>query len=323
MKNIRKRNDGRWEWRKQINLQSYQIINKDKHKLEQNVRALLKKITISVSKTTDKTFVSIAWEWFKNYKQDIKTSDRYKLYIKNRFETNNVFKQSIDKITYEQLQYFINSIKEHRVASYCYFIITGTYKEALRRDLVKKDISQLISKPKNKTVKGEHFTLNEQKSIIDNLDKTPIRHEIMFYLLTGCRRNEAINMKTKDINFDKLSIFIDGTKSKTAKRYVPISKIYSKFLKNNFDGMFNQNERFYNRKFKEYLELLNINGKSIHSLRHTFNTNLYYLGVKDKERQYFMGHSSIVITNDIYTHLDPTITKEDILNLYKDLYPEF
>ena len=43
----------------------------------------------------------------------------------------------------------------------------------------------------------------------------------------------------------------------------------------------------------------------------------------DKQRQEYLGHSSIAITNDIYTHLDPTITKEDILNLYIDLYPNF
>jgi len=50
---------------------------------------------------------------------------------------------------------------------------------------------------------------------------------------------------------------------------------------------------------------------------------LYYLGVPDKLRQAQLGHASIVMTNDIYTHLDPTITREDILQLYGDWYPEF
>ena len=36
-----------------------------------------------------------------------------------------------------------------------------------------------------------------------------------------------------------------------------------------------------------------------------------------------MGHGSIVITNDIYTTLDPNITKKEILNLYKDSYLTF
>ena len=58
-------------------------------------------------------------------------------------------------------------------------------------------------------------------------------------------------------------------------------------------------------------------------LRHTFATNLFYLGVPDKERQSYMGHASSVLTNDIYTDFDPNITKKDILNLYINLYPQF
>lgn len=323
LKNIRKRSDGRYEWRKQINHISYQKINKNKKELEKQVRSILKKITVPLDKQVGKTFINIAWEWFKNNKQDIKTSDKYTNYIKNRFEPNPIFTQAINKITYEQLQHFINSIKEHRVASYCYFIIKGTFKEALKLDMVKKDISILINKPKNKTIKGEHFSFVEQKTIVENLEKTPIKYEILFYLLTGCRRNEGLDLKEKDINYEKLTIFVNGTKSTSAKRYIPISKEFAKVLHNNFKNMFIHKEHYYNKHFKDYIESLGITGKSLHSLRHTFNTNLYYLGVKDKERQYYLGHSSIVITNDIYTHLDPTITKSDILNLYKDLYPKF
>lgn len=58
-------------------------------------------------------------------------------------------------------------------------------------------------------------------------------------------------------------------------------------------------------------------------LRHTFSTNLYYLGADDNTRKQYLGHSSIMVTNDIYTHLNPTIKKSDILDIYKDLYPTF
>ena len=323
MKNIRKRTDGRWEWRKTINHVQYQKINKNKKELEKQVRNVLKLITIPKTKQTELSFTKIALDWFTKYKQDIKTNQRYKNYIENRFATLTIFNQPINKITYEQLQNFLFSIKEHRVASYCFYIIKGTFKEALKRDLIKKDISLLLDSPKNKTIKGEHFTFKEQKLIIENLNKTNIKYEILFYLLTGCRRNEGINLNEKDINYEKQNIFINGTKTKSAQRYIPISSKFANILKVNFKNMFNYGEKYYNKHFKKFLESLNIKNKSLHSLRHTFNTNLYYLNVKDKERQYYMGHSSIIVTNDIYTHLDPTITKEDILNLYKDLYPNF
>lgn len=322
MKNIRKRKDGRYEWRKTINHVSYQKIHKNKKELEKQVRNILKRITITPIKTTGTTFTELANNWFNLYKKDIKSSQRYKTYIDKRFATLEIFNQPIHKITYEQLQNFLFSIKEHRVASYCFYIIKGTFKEALKKDLIKKDISLLLDTPKNKTIKGEHFTHNEQKLIIENLDKSDMKYEILFYLLTGCRRNEGKDLEEKDINYEKQVIFINGTKTKSAQRYIPISKKFAEILKTNFKNMFNYSIKYYNNHFKTFLESLNIKGKSIHTLRHTYNTNLYYLDVKDKERQHYMGHSSIVVTNDIYTHLDPTITKEDILNLYKDLYPK-
>lgn len=323
MKNIRLRADGRYEWRKQINHIQYQKINKNKKELEKQVREILKLTTINVEKiNTRQTFIELANYWYETYKKDIKSGMQYKYYIDARFQTD-IFKQRIDKISYEQLENFINSIKEHRVASYCYFIITGVYKEALKRDYIKKDISQLITKPKNKTIKGDWFTIKEQKLILENLDNTPIKYEILFYLLTGCRRTEAVNLKKENIDFEKQTIYILGTKTDSSKRTIPISSKLASILKEHFDDMFTLHKEHYTREFQKYISSIGIKNKKLHDLRHTFNSNLFYLGVKDKERQYYMGHSSIVMTNDIYTHLDLTVKKEDILNLYKDLYPKF
>ena len=41
-----------------------------------------------------------------------------------------------------------------------------------------------------------------------------------------------------------------------------------------------------------------------HQLRHTCATLLYNAGVGLKEAQAWLGHSSITVTMDIYTHLD-------------------
>ena len=77
------------------------------------------------------------------------------------------------------------------------------------------------------------------------------------------------------------------------------------------------------RQIKDFFAEVGIKGGTVYRLRHTFATNLYYLQVPDKERSVYMGHYSSVLTNDIYTDFDPNIKKEDILNLYRDLYPDF
>lgn len=322
LKNIRKRIDGRWEYRKMINNKRYSIFANTQKELIQRLEQISPTKRIELG-TTEKQFYFLAKQWYELFKKDrIKSESNYRMYIKNEFNTP-LFRQNIGNIKLEDLQMFINSINKHRKAKYCYNIIKNVYKFALQKEIIKKDISQFLQSPINKGVKGTALTLREQQLVLDNLDKTPIKNEILFYLLVGCRRTEAMNVKCHDINFDKNVIFIDGTKTKAAKRYVNISETFKEVLRANFDKMFIKNADYYTKQLKQFLDSLNIKGKTLHDLRHTFSTNLYYLGVPDKQRQYLLGHSSIVITNDIYTTLDPTITKEDIHKLYNNLYPQF
>ena len=56
-----------------------------------------------------------------------------------------------------------------------------------------------------------------------------------------------------------------------------------------------------------------------HIFRHTYATNLYYAGIDVKTAQRLLGHSSIQVTLEIYTHLDAEVSisnTEDKLNSY-------
>ena len=323
MKNIRKRYDGRWEYRKMIDNKRYYLLASTQKELLRKLQQF-NPTNKYLENDSNKNFYALTIQWYELFKKDkVKGAKNYLMYINNEFKTP-VFGQHIKNITLEQLQRFLNNMADkHRKAKYCYTIIKNVYKFALQKEIIKRDISQFLQTPVNKGVKGCAFTLEEQKLILDNLDKTPIKYEILFYLLVGCRRAEAMNVKCHDIRYDKNVIFIDGTKTKAAKRYVNISSEFAEILKKNFDKMFKNHADYYTSQLKLYLNSLNIYGKTLHDLRHTFSTNLYYLGVPDKQRQYLLGHSSIVITNDIYTTLDPTITKNDIIKLYNNLYPQF
>ena len=55
-----------------------------------------------------------------------------------------------------------------------------------------------------------------------------------------------------------------------------------------------------------------------HIFRHTYATNLYHAGIDIKTAQYLLGHSSIQVTLDIYTHLENEniSNTQDVLNKY-------
>ena len=48
----------------------------------------------------------------------------------------------------------------------------------------------------------------------------------------------------------------------------------------------------------------------MHQLRHVFATILYESGVDAKDAQYILGHSSLQMTLDLYTHIRETRRKK-------------
>ena len=73
----------------------------------------------------------------------------------------------------------------------------------------------------------------------------------------------------------------------------------------------------YNRLFKEELPKI-----SPHVCRHTFCSNMAGLGMSPKTLQTIMGHSSIEVTLNVYTHLEPDVLQLQFFsNPAYNLYP--
>ena len=61
----------------------------------------------------------------------------------------------------------------------------------------------------------------------------------------------------------------------------------------------------YRKRWQAYCKAIGYN-ITAHQLRHGFATILYEAGIPDKDAQELLGHSSITITRDIYTHIRQT-----------------
>lgn len=57
------------------------------------------------------------------------------------------------------------------------------------------------------------------------------------------------------------------------------------------------------KRYKRILRKNNITNKTFHDLRHTYATRLFELGENPKTVQMLLGHSSISITLNTYTHV--------------------
>jgi integrase len=62
---------------------------------------------------------------------------------------------------------------------------------------------------------------------------------------------------------------------------------------------------------------------TVYRLRHTYATNLFIMGVPDKERQHYLGHTTTRMTNDVYSSFTPNVKKEYNKDIFGDRYPDF
>lgn len=326
MKNIILRKDGRYMANFTLNKKRYYVYDKNKKKCYSKLIKLKKQLTAIEEKkekspNKTKNFFEFAKIWYQKFKINevgYKTKELYSSCLKNHLSK---IKEDFKDLTTIKLQNYLNKLGNTRTKEIAYITIKQIFRKALELGYIKTNPAEFLIKGKIERKERLNFSLDEQKKILANIDDSRISKLILFYLLTGARLSEAIKFNIKDIKGDY--IFINGTKTKKAKRYVKVSKkLITLLLDFNVEQPFKTDVAYIQKKFKEFCNKAGIKG-TIHQLRHTFASNLYYLQVPDKQRQEYLGHSSIAITNDIYTHLDPTITKEDILNLYIDLYPNF
>ena len=172
--------------------------------------------------------------------------------------------------------------------------------------------------------------INEKdiNNLFDNIlyntskDYTTLRDKaiLLTFYYTGMRLSELINIKTRDIDFQNLTIKVLGKRNK--ERYIPITKKFANFLKfflseteKKFNFTQNNNyflfvtdkgtktyPKFIYRKVNNYLSnITTLHKKSPHVLRHTFATHMLNQGADLNAIKEILGHANLAATQ-IYTH---------------------
>lgn len=139
-------------------------------------------------------------------------------------------------------------------------------------------------------------------------------------LYTGLRRGEALALKYEDIDHKNKTILINKSlyfennrpkiktpKTRAGERVVMAPQILLDYLPKGKGFIFSENgeplsERMYRFRWKKYVNQTGIK-ITPHQLRHQYATYLYEAGIDDKSAQSLLGHSSIAVTKDVYTHI--------------------
>jgi len=163
------------------------------------------------------------------------------------------------------------------------------------------------------------------------LFKTPrlLKHRIILTLIysAGLRRQEVINLKISDIDFERKTIHLHRSKY-YKDRVVPLSEYISRGLKKYLEAekphiyLFNgkQADSCYSVNALNWLMRESLKGAGIkkkvnlHSLRHSYATHLLEEGINIVTVKELLGHSDVTTTM-IYLH----IARLDVIKAHSPL----
>lgn len=141
-------------------------------------------------------------------------------------------------------------------------------------------------------------------SVLSRHSKKEHREALQFVLRTGLRVSELIKLKTRDINLEDETFKVNSKGGKID--VLPLPKDQLKVLKRRCRGsgkVFKVNREMLNKTIKRGAKRVGIESKlSIHSMRHIFCTSLLKNGVPLQIVSRLMRHSSIKITDSVYSH---------------------
>lgn len=326
MKGITKRKDGRYMIRKTVNgvpIVKYAHTKEEARQIYVDIkRGKIKPKKKTTTQVSNK-FVTVsdyATRWLETYKKPFLKPKNYsavKSFI-GRF-TKELGDRRLRDLTTEEIQMFLNTLERGRFKEKVCTYVNSMLQQACDTSVIKNNPFKAVVKDKKVKCKSDMYLYDDQVKIINKITGTDIEHEIITYLMCGCRPAELPQKEQFDFNNNLLHIY--GTKNDNAEhRIVEMSAEYAEYMQSYFKQRDMQPQPYVSKKFRDMCAEMKIEKATLYRLRHTFASNHFTLQTQPKYVQQWLGHASISVTLDTYTDIDRTATKEKIIKLYNNFY---
>lgn len=212
--------------------------------------------------------------------------------------------------------------------------------QAVREGHMRQNVARLADRPTYSQREMRFLTRDEVDRLLRVAESEP-PWKLLFVLAlaTGARRGELVALKWEDVDFSRASVVIQrslestrlyGVREKSTKsgkpRTIDLPKGVLEFLRHHRlasascrlepgyilpgPGGGPWDPQHVTQHFRHFRHLAKLKGVSFHSLRHTAASQMLELGISPKIVQERLGHASISITMDLYSHTTPALHKD-------------
>ena len=246
-----------------------------------------------------------------------------------------------------QLYRQLGQTKSTRTVRYLHTVLHEALAQAVAWGFLATNVAERVTPPRLIQKERQPLQGADLGRFRRAIDQHPLKALWLFLLLTGVRRGEALGLRWKDIDWTAAVIRIQQTwikglqgpttgkpKTKRSQRAVAVSPGLLAILKDhqtaqekqqrqaadlwqNHDLVFCQEDGspFYpdgiSKRFKRILRAAGLpQTTTLHDLRHTHATLLLGEGIHPKVVSERLGHSTVAITLDLYSHMIPGLQQD-------------
>jgi len=225
-------------------------------------------------------------------------------------------------------------------------IINKAFKDAVRDQIINKNPCQFVETPTSVRFEAGFLQPEEIPTLLNMFKDNEIYPAVALGVLRGFRRGEILALRWADIDFKNNTIYIrhninwgkdgytlDKPKTKNSVRTIPISKQLKELLEEHKKKQLEYKQIFWGKYYKSDFVVTHKNGTLIkpgclsnmftrelaknkfrhirfHDLRHTAASLMLAEGIQLKVVSEMLGHSSISITADLYSHVIDTLKRD-------------
>jgi integrase len=223
-------------------------------------------------------------------------------------------------------------------------VLYEALKHAVKHDMLIRNVAEAVDPPRPEGKEMTKLEPENVRTLLDAARETPFYTLLYTAIYTGLRRSELLGLRWRDIDLDVTALSVVQTlhhvpkkgyifkepKTKRSRRLVDLSPSLALLLREHRanqelerrllgrllmpdDLVFCCSDgsplppNSVTKAFHRLVKSMGVSGIRLHDLRHTHATLMLRQGVHPKVVSERLGHSSVAITLDTYSHVLPGI----------------